>query len=75
MKIPNKIAPRFLTEEECKKLLEACDGWLYSIFFTFLNTGMRKAELENLEWSDVNFDRRKIKIVDVRSLKRVGGVY
>lgn len=63
LRIAQKNAPRFLTEEECKKLLENSDEWLYPIFFTFLNTGMRKSELENLEWSDVDFDRRKIKIV------------
>jgi len=62
LRIPQKNAPRFLTEEECKKLLEASDKWLYPIFYTFLNTGMRKSELENLEWSDVDFDRKKIKI-------------
>lgn len=62
MKITNHLTPRFLTEEECKKLLEACDQWLYPIFYTFLNTGMRKSELLNLEWSDIDFNRRKIKI-------------
>ena len=46
----------------CKRFLEACSPELYSIYFTFLNTGMRKAELENLEWDDVDFERRKISI-------------
>jgi len=62
LKITNHIAPRFLTEEECKKLLDACNKWEYPFFYTFLNTGMRKSELLNLEWQDVDFDRRKIKI-------------
>jgi len=31
-------------------------------FILCLNTGMRKAELENLEWSDVDLERRKIRI-------------
>ncbi len=53
---------KFLTEEDCKKFLNACPTSLYPIYFTFLNTGMRKAELENLEWSDVDLKRRKIKI-------------
>ena len=34
--------------------------------FTFLNTGMRKAELENLEWDDVDSERRKISILYTR---------
>ena len=62
MKITNHITPRFLSEAECKKLLDACNEWEYPIFYTFLNTGMRKSELLNIEWSDVDFNRRKIKI-------------
>ena len=63
LRVPLKNAPAFLTEEQCKALLEAADDFLRPIFVTFLNTGMRKGELENLEWSDVDFDRRKIKII------------
>lgn len=62
LRIPKQIAPRFLSEEECKKLLDNCNEWEYPIFYTFLNTGMRKSELLNLEWSDIDFNRRKIKI-------------
>jgi site-specific recombinase XerD len=62
LRIPSKNAPRFLSEEECQKLLAASDEFLRPIFFTFLSTGMRKSELENLEWEDVDFDRRKIRI-------------
>ena len=62
LKVDDSKAPRFLTQDECRRLLEACPRDLYPIYFTFLNTGMRKAELENLEWADVDFKRRKIKI-------------
>ncbi len=62
LKITNHITPRFLSEEECKKLLDVCSEWEYPIFYTFLNTGMRKSELLNLEWPDVDFDRRKVRI-------------
>lgn len=54
--------PRFLSKEECKILLDNCGSELYPVFYTLLNTGMRKGELENLEWSDIDFERRKIKI-------------
>lgn len=62
LKITNHITPRFLSEAEIKTLLESSDEWLYPIFYTFLNTGMRKSELLNLEWSDVDFGRKKITI-------------
>jgi site-specific recombinase XerD len=54
--------PRFLSKEECQILLKNAGEFLYPIFYTLLYTGMRKSELENLEWSDVDFERRKIKI-------------
>jgi integrase len=62
LKVKDSKAPRFLSTKECQKLLDACPDSLRPIYFTFLNTGMRKAELENLEWSDVDFRRRKIRI-------------
>ena len=62
LKVAKKQEARFLTKEECEKLLAHSDIWLRPIFFTFLNTGMRKGELEHLTWDDVDFVRRKIKI-------------
>jgi len=63
IEVSRKETPRFLSEEECKALLSQCDEYLYPIIFTFLNTGLRKGELENLRWRDVDFERRIIKIV------------
>lgn len=62
LKVNDSKSVRFLTEDECKRFLDACPADLYPIYFTFLNTGMRKAELENLEWADIDFKRRKIRI-------------
>lgn len=53
---------RFLTEFECKRLLAESPKVLFPIFFTFMNTGMRRAELVNLEWTDVDHERRIIRI-------------
>lgn len=61
-RITKKQEPRFLSKEECEKLLKNCGEELYPIFFTFLNTGMRRGELLNLEWKDVDFARKRIKI-------------
>ncbi len=62
LRVASTIAPKFLTEEQCKQLLDASDDWLRPIFFAFLNSGMRKSELENLEWDDIDLERKKIKI-------------
>lgn len=64
LKVTNHIAPRFLSEKECRKLLNACADWERPIFFAFLNTGIRKGELLNLTWDDVDLTRRKIKIIE-----------
>jgi len=53
---------RFLTESECKRLLDHAEKENYPIFAVFLNTGMRRAELVNLEWSDIDFKNGVIKI-------------
>lgn len=62
LKVEDSKPLRFLTIEECRRFLDACPPDLYPVYFTFLNTGMRKAELENLEWSDIDFRRKKIRI-------------
>ena len=53
--------PRFLTKNEIQHLLKNADG-LYPIVYTFLKTGLRKSELVNLRWENVDFERQRIRI-------------
>ena len=53
---------RFLTEEECRALLAHSSPEDRPIFFVLLNTGMRRAEVANLEWSDINLKNQTLKI-------------
>lgn len=51
---------RFLTEEECHRLLAGSSEEYYPILYTFMNTGMRRGELVHLEWSDVDFAQKTL---------------
>ena len=56
-------SPKFLTESEMDKLLDAAQGeYIYPILVTALYTGMRKSELFNLKWENVDFRQRTVTI-------------
>jgi len=47
---------RYLSKEECQSLINACDSHLKPIVITALNTGMRKSEILNLLWDNIDFN-------------------
>lgn len=47
---------RYLTKEECQKLIESCVDYLKPIVITALNTGMRKGEILALKWDNVDLN-------------------
>jgi integrase len=57
---PNQVE-RFLDDKERRALLSACQEstWdkLYLLVLLAITTGMRKAELINLRWTDINFEK------------------
>jgi integrase len=58
-----KKNPRFFSLEEIRLILSKCPERLYPAFMILLHTGMRRGEIANLEWEDVDFERKVIKIV------------
>ncbi len=54
-RLPKKTIPKFMTSEELTKFFAACNPEQRAVFSTMLLTGMRKGELKNLTWNDVNF--------------------
>ena len=59
-----KSLPKYLTLEECRKLLEAVKGPNekrdYAILMVFLNCGIRRAELVGLNITDIYEDRIRV---------------
>ena len=59
-----KSLPRYLTLEQCTRLLQAVDGPNaerdYAILMLFLNCGIRRAELVGLNLTDVYEDRIRV---------------
>jgi integrase len=55
---------RFLSEEECQKLLTCCkesrNPYLYSIVVIALTTGMRRGEILGIRWQDIDFDKKLV---------------
>ena len=48
---------RYLEQEEVVKFLKYCVGNIKPIAIVALNTGMRKSEILNLKWNDIDFKR------------------
>jgi len=65
---------RYFTEDEIEKLLRACKissaTHLYPIIIVALNTGMRRGEILNLKWRDVDLVNKFVHIEISKSGKR-----
>lgn len=45
---------RYLSPEECQRLIDSCDEHIKPLVITALNTGMRKGEILGLKWDNVD---------------------
>jgi integrase len=70
LRVPSHIE-RVLTLDEEQKLLSACGEvrtpYLKDVITLALNTGMRKSELLGLEWSQIDLDHRRIRLLNGKS--------
>jgi len=60
---------RILNKEEIGRLIEVSSGYLRAIIVLALNTGMRKGEIFNLRWNDIDFSELYIYIKESKSNK------
>ena len=58
---------RYLNPEEAGLLLKACCNHVKPIVVTALNTGMRKSEILNLRWRQVDLKNRKITVINAKN--------
>ncbi len=65
----DNLRERILTEAEERKLMKTCSETLRPILIAALNTGMRKGEILNLTWSQVDFKNRRIRVEKTKSGK------
>jgi site-specific recombinase XerD len=59
----------FLTEEEAERLIQVCPPHTKPIVIVALNTGMRRGEILNLQWRDVDFSKGERGMITVRTSK------
>ncbi|OGS18673.1 MAG: hypothetical protein A3J83_08840 [Elusimicrobia bacterium RIFOXYA2_FULL_40_6] len=58
---------RFLSQEEIKSLLDNCSGYLRDIVLVALTTGMRRGEILNMKWDDIDLVNGTIHIPAINS--------
>ena len=61
---PECKAIEFLNKQEVDALLPALTPAYYPIIYTYLKTGLRRNELVFLEWSDINAEKRQIRVIN-----------
>jgi integrase len=62
VRIPEQ-QPTYLSKEEFQRLLSVVrEPWLKEVFHIAVCTGLRRGELLNLRWKDVDFERRLLRI-------------
>jgi integrase len=59
---PEQQKERILSEDEGRRLIGASSGALRPVLIVALNTGMRKSEILDLCWKNVDFARRFIRV-------------
>jgi integrase len=63
----NNERVRFLTQKESTKLISCCAEHLKPIVIFALNTGLRRGEIFDLKWQNVDLSNRIVSVVDTKN--------
>ena len=77
IKLPprNRKPVEYLNQEQVKQLLEAVRGLLIEpAIIGFLNLGVRRSELTNIQWRDVNLQNNMVLVRGTKSNQAVRGI-
>jgi site-specific recombinase XerD len=69
MERENNERIRFLTRDEEARLLEATPTKYHPLITVAIHTGLRKSEMLNLEWRDIDFKRNQLTVTESKSDK------
>lgn len=61
---PESKPIEFLTKQEVEALLRALTPAFRPMIYTYLKTGLRRNELVFLEWNDINFEKKLIRVIN-----------
>jgi protein MpaA len=62
---------RYLSKKECAELINSCENHLQSILIIALNTGMKKIEILNLKWENVDIEHGFIMLDKTKKSERM----
>jgi len=65
----NNHRERALTEDEVKHLIDACPPYLKPIVATAVYTGLRKSDIFNLKWRDIDPEKGLIRLEEAKTGK------
>ncbi len=63
----NNARTRFLERGEITALLTACPSWLKPIVTVAIHAGLRKGEIVNLNWDDIDFKNMVLRVRDSKN--------
>ena len=61
---------RFLTREEITRLVDCSSPHLKPVIITAVSTGMRRGEIFNLKWKDIDFENGFIRVEKTKNKER-----